>query len=150
VRKFFFLSFLVISGCWSRNLDQNQKKFALVYLGNITVKAEIASQPEEKQKGLGGRNSLAKNEAMLFLFDTPHQPAFWMKGMKFPLDFIWLNNSQIVDLHYSVPPPKSDTPDSQLPRIVPASPADALLEVNAGFIIESKVKIGDSVKINLE
>lgn len=151
MKKSFFLSFLILSGCWYRNLDQNQtqKKVALVYFRNGQVRAEVASQPEEQHRGLGGRDSLVKDEGMIFLFATPRRPIFWMKGMRFPLDFIWLNNGRIVDLQRSVPPPNPGTPEDQLPSIIPQSLVDAVLEVNAGFIAENKLAVGDSVKIDL-
>lgn len=117
----------------------------MVKFGSIEVNAEVADQPEKMQLGLGGRKSLAKNQGMIFLFPSPQKPYFWMKGMEFPLDFIWINQNRVVDLLEEVPVPEPGTPDENLQLITPEASATAVLEVNAGFAKEHRVKIGDTV-----
>lgn len=68
----------------------------------------------EKERGLGGRESLASNTGMFFIFDHSDIYPFWMKDMKFPIDIIWLDeNLYVVDVEINVPAdsyPKIFTP----------------------------------------
>ena len=47
-------------------------------------------------QGLSERQSLAEDKGMLFLFEKPDHYAFWMKGMEFPLDIIFINGDKIA------------------------------------------------------
>jgi len=104
-----------------------------------TIRLELAVTEAEKEKGLGYRDSLAADWGMLFVYDHPERYGFWMKGMRFPLDFIWINGNSIVDLSPNISPPRS---------LAPAVPVDKVLEVNAGTIGKLGVKIGDLVQFS--
>ena len=81
---------------------------------------------------------------MLFLYDTPDYYQFWMKGMAFPLDIIFIRDSTIVTIARNVPPPIGD---SELPRYGPDEPADKVLEINAGLCDKYGIQEGDTVDI---
>lgn len=103
------------------------------------VSVEVASTPSQQELGLSYRESLAPDAGMLFSFDVPARPAFWMKGMNFPLDFIYMRRGIVVELKESVPN-----------AIIPApffsnEEVDAVLEVNAGWVKAHGVKVGDMV-----
>jgi len=51
----------------------------------------IADDEAERIKGLAGVASLGPQEGKLFDFDTEEKWGIWMKGMKIPIDIIWLN-----------------------------------------------------------
>lgn len=94
-----------------------------------TLTLEIADTDAARTLGLGGRTSLAENEGMLFVFDKPDFLAFWMKGMRFPLDIVWLNRDVVIDVA-TLKPPKSET---ALPEWhMPLKKADRVLEISAG------------------
>ncbi|OGM08307.1 hypothetical protein A2159_02005 [Candidatus Woesebacteria bacterium RBG_13_34_9] len=86
---------------------------------------------------------------MLFIFDYKSIPDFWMKGMKFPLDIIWINDNIIVDVDENIQNPKSLSNLNQLPKYSPSIPINFVLEVNAGFCSKEGIKIGDRVQMNL-
>jgi uncharacterized membrane protein (UPF0127 family) len=69
---------------------------ATVIVGDIEVEAEIADTSALQSRGLGYRDGLASGTGMIFLFDEPAPHSFWMKGMRFCLDIIWLADNQIV------------------------------------------------------
>ena len=77
---------------------------------NITVNgieliADVAETDEQRTKGLSVKNALLENEAMIFIFKTEGQHAFWMKNMKFPIDIIWLNNDKsVVHIEHNLQP----------------------------------------------
>lgn len=109
------------------------------------INVEIADTPDKRNLGLGGRDLLASDSGMLFLFDSPSQRVFWMKGMRIPLDFIWISGTKVVDLLPNVPPPAVNQDDNSLPRYSSTVPADKVLEVNSGYIQSKGIKIGDQV-----
>ena len=117
-----------------------------VQIDGLAVQAELAQTPEERAQGLSERDSLAAGAGMLFVFETERQPSFWMRGMRFPLDFLWISAGlRVVDRTEDVPPPDPETPDADLPRYVPDAAVLYVLEVNAGVIREAGVEIGDTV-----
>lgn len=65
-------------------------------LPTCTFYLDIADSEATRIKGLSGRKSLADNEGMVFVFQQSEIQCFWMKGMLFPLDIIWLNDTKII------------------------------------------------------
>lgn len=116
-----------------------------IKIGDTLLNIEIADNQSERTKGLSNREKLATSSGMLFIFDTPKKYQFWMKGMKFPLDMIFIKEGKVVDFLAHVPVSGNDTQDANLPRYQPTVPIDMLLEVNSGYIEENNIKIGDSV-----
>ncbi|MFA5933113.1 MAG: DUF192 domain-containing protein [Microgenomates group bacterium] len=116
-------------------------------LGENNLKIEIADTPEKRARGLSGRESLATDSGMLFTFDTSSKYVFWMKGMKIPLDFIYINDGKVVDLLKNVAPPTPDQPDTDLPHLSPTAEVNMVLEVNSNYIDSHGVKVGDSVTL---
>lgn len=109
------------------------------------IKIEVAKNNDEKAKGLGGRESLAEENGMLFVYDVKLKPRFWMKGMRIPLDFIWIDGDKVVDLLANVPPPQEGQSDATLPLYSSVVEVDKVLEVNAGFISKNNITVGDIV-----
>lgn len=84
---------------------------------------------------------------MLFIFPSGRASAFWMKGMRFPLDFVWIGaHCRVVDLTLEVPAPAPGTPDGQLPVYRSSAPAAYTLEVNAGEVSRRGITVGDPVR----
>ena len=117
-----------------------------VRIDGLVIEAELARTPEERARGLSGRESLADDAGMLFVFQAEGQHAFWMRGMRFPLDFVWVSSARrVVDMTENVPPPAPGVPDANLPRYQPAEPVLYVLEVNAGVVREAGLQLGDLV-----
>lgn len=108
------------------------------------INLEIAVTTAEKEKGLGGRDSLPTDNGMLFVYQHKDRYGFWMKGMRFPLDYIWIDGTTVVDLSKNVPPPK--TPTEQPVSLAPLVPVDKVLEVNAGVVDKLGIRTGDTVR----
>ncbi len=126
------------------NLRKPPDSLTLIKVGKTPVWVEIASKPADKIKGLSGRLSLAHNQGMLFVYDQPGFYSFWMKGMLFPLDFIFIKDNEVVEIVENVPYPKEE---KETPVILNSSQAfDMVLEVNAGFVKENKIKTGDQIE----
>jgi uncharacterized membrane protein (UPF0127 family) len=117
-----------------------------VRVGDAVVRAEVAREASQLSRGLGGRARLARNAGMYFVlaYDSPR---FWMKGMRIPLDMIWIKSGRVVDLSADVPKPPPGAKESQLPTYSPSHPANRVLEVNAGWAARNGVQVGDAVRL---
>lgn len=112
----------------------------LVTIGSAMVDAEVADTDDARQRGLTGRDSLGQNQGLLFIFDKSDIYPFWMKGMRFPLDIIWIEDGRVVEIASQVPVPLVEPS-----AITPKAKADQVLEVNAGFTEANNITIGSLV-----
>ena len=112
-------------------------------VGNIKLQIEIADSLTKQVQGLSGRDSLCENCGMLFVYDRPDFRSFWMRGMKFPLDLIFIRDGRIAEIVPNVPTPM---PGQDIPLVHSQSAADAVLEVNAGLSFRNHLQIGDLVQ----
>ena len=153
------IAFIIAVGLFSRNSSQvNIGKYTgfaspapavkEIKIGSATVNVEIADTLDKRAKGLSGRNSMDAGYGMLFVFDAKDTPpVFWMKDMRFPLDFIWISADKIVKIDKNVLNPGAGTPDAELLRYSAPVPVDYVLEVNAGFTDKNNIKVGDPVNL---
>lgn len=107
---------------------------------------EVAGTDETRKLGLGGRESLASDSGMLFIFEKSAKRSFWMKGMKIPIDIIWIRGDEIVDILQNVPPPLSGQKDSELTLYAPLTEVDKVLEINSGYAAKYGIKVGDKIR----
>ncbi len=115
-------------------------------IGRVTFTVELAISIEEKIQGLSGRDSLAEGTGMAFLYERDGLLSFWMRGMKIPLDFIWIGGDcTVAEILRDVPPPKPGTPENQLPLYIPSRPVRHVLEINGGAAQRLGVVNGDRV-----
>jgi uncharacterized membrane protein (UPF0127 family) len=64
---------------------------------NGFISVALSDTPELRQLGLSDYTSLAKDEGMLFFFESASVAnCFWMKDMDFSIDMIWLNEQKEV------------------------------------------------------
>jgi uncharacterized membrane protein (UPF0127 family) len=106
------------------------------------VSVEIADSPVEQSLGLGERDSLPWDHGMLFVYDRPDFYAFWMKGMRFSIDILWMREGRIVEIAPSVP----FEPGGNGPTLRPRMLADSVLEVPAGYAAARGWRVGDRVR----
>ena len=113
-----------------------------VVIGGKLIGVEIADTPETRKIGLMTRKYMAPDKGMLFVFQEPTKPVFWMKDCFISLDIIFIKDNKIVNIYTSVPPCKV-FPCELYPSI---DIADKVLEVNGGFAIKNNVNINDTVE----
>ncbi|MFT3742325.1 MAG: DUF192 domain-containing protein [Gammaproteobacteria bacterium] len=116
-------------------------------IGKHRFQVEIATTQEAHQQGLSDRTHLSAHQGMYFVYPDTMVRSFWMKGMQFPLDMIWVREHQVVGIQTDVPKPDPKTPLFELPRYTSPEPVDAVLEVNAGIAEQYGIKVGDKLKI---
>ena len=128
-------------------IKSNDAPKSTVKINNQTFKIETATTSAELQKGLSGRESLPKDQGLLFIFDHKDFHTFWMKNMKFPIDILFINGDEIVSIEKNAQPMKSA--DEELPLFKPSEVADKVLEINSGLADKYEIKTGDKIEIKI-
>ncbi len=99
---------------------------------------EIADDDYSTQTGLMYRNSMAENQAMLFIFPDEQQRSFYMKNTEIPLDIIYFNSKkEIVSIQKNAKPYDETSLPSQ-------AVSQYVLEVNAGLSDSWNLELGDT------
>lgn len=115
------------------------KGFKEVKIGSGYFRLELATTTMAQAKGLSGRDGMPQDQGMMFIFDKPREYGFWMINMKFPLDIIWLNRNQVVYM-------LRDASPHSFPKVFrPTSPADSVIELNAGTADRIGLRVGDKL-----
>lgn len=138
----------VINAQASPQAASAEAKMPTAQLGSKSniVKLEVASSQEEIQRGLMFRTSLPADQGMVFLFHPPQKANFWMCHTLIPLDMLFIKDGKIVHIFEDVPPCKSPNCDNC--ATYPAGDGlevSEVLEVNAGYAKQHKLKINDPV-----
>ena len=135
---------LALAGCQAPGQTEAASS-GWVSISRDRVSVEIARTPEEQSRGLGERNFLDWGHGMLFLYDEPGFPRFWMKGMRFDIDIVWIRGDRIVEISHRVP----HVPGENGPTLIPRSLTDRVLEVPAGFAYSHGWRAGQRVEIEI-
>ena len=124
------------------NID-NVNRIKYVKIAGENIGVELALTQEERIQGLSGVESLCENVGMLFVFEENEKHYFWMKGMNFPLDMIWIGeNMEVIYIK------KDAQIDDFLETYGPEENSKYVLEVNAGFSDKYSFKVGDRVEFS--
>lgn len=105
---------------------------------------EIAQTPRQQAIGLMFREDLPDNQGMLFPFNPPRPVHFWMRNVQFPLDMIFLRNSEVKAIAPSVPPCTT----AACPTYGPDDDIDQVLELKGGRAEALGISVGDIIDIN--
>ncbi|MEZ4156988.1 MAG: DUF192 domain-containing protein, partial [Candidatus Paceibacterota bacterium] len=68
---------------------------------------------------------------------------FWMEGMKFPIDIVWINEGHVVGFSENVPAAHDGNKEVRKSD----GDADMVLEVNAGEVARIGMQVGDEVVV---
>ncbi|MDO8429644.1 MAG: DUF192 domain-containing protein [Candidatus Daviesbacteria bacterium] len=162
MKKFWIQVFLLVSGTFLVLYFSFNKQFedfsllstssqsfdySTLKVGEVMLNIEIADTPNKRSKGLSGRPSLPLDSGMLFIFPEEKKYQFWMKGVEFPLDFIFIKDGKVVDIINNATPPSGNQKDAALTIYSPSMPIDSMLEVNGGVVSSSGIKVGDLVTL---
>jgi uncharacterized membrane protein (UPF0127 family) len=130
-----------------KSIPKDRYLHAKVVVNGYEMSVDLAITQYQREQGLAVKNHLNENEGMLFVFEQPSRQGFWMKGMKFPIDIIWLdNNDTVVHIEQNLQPCASIL---SCPVYTPHSDSLNVLETVAGFSQKHGVKIGTHLDFNL-
>lgn len=142
--SFSTLIFLITVGFVYSFLINQKSEDAEIFklsVGSQFFEVEIADDPLEHSRGLSGRGRLKENQGMLFIFPDLAIRTFWMSGMKFPLDIIWISDDKIIGISENLPPASG----IDYSFYSPPAPVDKVLEINAELVKKLSIKIGDKI-----
>ena len=123
----------------------------VVTAGEVSIPVEVANNDRERSLGLGERDGLLPGTGMLFVFDdAPGIRNFWMGGMRFCLDIVWLNDGQIIGAAQSTCPGPPDQGQDAVPRHASPGVAEFVLEVPAGFLAANGLGVGSPVTFSVD
>lgn len=149
--KFIFtlaiLVLIFVGYFWYQNEYKNpeHKEFINLTVNTEDVEAEIVRSFVAKTLGLSGREGLAPNTGMLFVFTETHNPEIWMKDMKFAIDIVFVSKDGIVvaifenatpESYYEKPPKTYKTLEG----------ARYVLEVPAGTVQDARLRVGMTIE----
>lgn len=98
---------------------------------------EVADEPAEWEKGLSNRQQLKPRGGMLFEFDQPGRPCFWMKDTLIALDMLWFDSKyNLVHVQQNV------VPSSYPQNFCPNQDAQYVVELKGGTAAEFNLKPG--------
>jgi uncharacterized membrane protein (UPF0127 family) len=124
-----------VVGCGTYRTDK------LVTIGSASFNTEVVTTQAAKDKGLSGRPCIEPNQAMLFVFDKPSRYFIWMKGMRFPIDIVWITTDhKVAGYEFDVPPSSYPTRFANK-----AMPAQYVLEFKANAAKSLAIDIGTTV-----
>ena len=112
-----------------------------LYIHEKEIRVEVAKTPEERSRGLMGRKHLAKDEGMLFIFETEDYHGFWMKDTLLPLSIAFISKDGRIVWITDMKPLTSDSH-------VPPRPVLYALEMNKGWFSSHGIKVGDVVRFS--
>ena len=95
--------------------------------GHETFSVEVADETAERARGLMFRETLDLGAGMLFVYDSPHHPQFWMKNTLIPLDMIFLDQTGRVTRVHPDAVPQDET------AIDGGEGVALVLEINGGL-----------------
>ena len=142
------LAVLLLSPCVNIDFSTSRDgETPVVRVDDVRFEVEVADTERLIRKGLTGRPYLEERRGMLFIPDGPEAGDFWMKGMLFPLDIIWISiDCRVADVTTYVNLPEPGTPDDEIRRYRSYPAAAYTLEVNSGEADRFRIRVGDKVK----
>jgi uncharacterized membrane protein (UPF0127 family) len=114
----------------------------VVKVGSHRLNVEEARTREERVRGLGGRRCIGPNQGMLWTYKHPVHISFWMDGMKFPIDIVWIGpDHRVVWIEPRLSP-------STYPKTFANEQKAALyvLELGAGRAKALGIKLGTPIR----
>jgi uncharacterized protein len=118
-----------------------------ISINGTELTVRLAEHSLAQKKGLSGYTEETLHEdGMLFVFSESEVRTFWMEGMQFNLDILWIADGHIVAIDRNVQAPYSR---SEEPERVTSSPLEvnAVLEFPAGKVAEYGLVEGMNMKI---
>ena len=108
--------------------------------GAVGFTAEIAATPDQLQRGLMWRETLAPDAAMLFQYQPPRLASIWMENTLISLDILYINSEgRIVKIAANAQPGSRRSLSSDFPIA-------AVLEIAGGRAEELGIRPGDIVR----
>ena len=136
---FFFI--ISIYSCFAKKLPEKTITINKSDGTTITVKAEMAIKPEERNFGYMKRKNIPEGTGMLFVFEADQILSFWMKDTPHPLSIAYIDSKgRIRDIFDMTP--------YSLSSIVSTTSVRYALEVPQGWFKKNNIQVGDTINLD--
>ena len=122
------------------------KPSTVLYLGDGVFKADIADTQAAREKGLGGVERMADDQALILVFPSDGKWPIWMKGMKVSIDIVWLDSDKKVVYIVKNAPANG----GEAATYTPKSNARYVVEVPAGTVEKKNIVAGRAAVFDIE
>jgi uncharacterized protein len=150
------VSSVLVAGCGAAPPDSSvltsqqfsDRQQIVLEIGEHQLSVEAVTAQPSIILGLGERDSIG-SDGMLFMLGRREPATFWMRGMRFGLDMIWIDNGTITGITASVPAPENPAA-FDLPTYASPGPVTHVLELAAGRAEALGLQAGDTVRVGGE
>jgi hypothetical protein len=127
-------------GIPKQTIEETRPGRTKLKVGTKIIWVEVVADPQSREKGLMFRESLPRDEGMLFVFETPDYQSFWMKNTYLPLDIAFIDpDLHITDIFHMVP-----MNDSILYKST--AKVTYALETNRDWFEQNGIQTGDKIE----
>ena len=127
----FFLVFFISSNTFSADG---------IKINNLLSNIEVASNPNDRRKGLMFRKSLPEDHAMFFVWEYRKRQCMWMRNTYIPLNVAYIDTKGKILEIYEMLPLSEDS-------ICSKKRVKYALEVNLDWFKRNNVQVGDQIDI---
>lgn len=134
-----------------------QDGIVTVQLDGRTFHLELAADNPTRERGLGGRESIADDGGMFFSFPDSQIRHFVMRDCLVPIDIIYLDaDARIVAMHHmTVEEPRRDNEtalqyETRLKRYSSRFNARYVIEIRGGLLEELDLQTGQRIELDTE
>lgn len=136
-----FCIFALGASCKNSNLEKKTLTLCKADGTELSVKAELAVKPEDRNFGFMERKNIPDGTGMLFIFEYDQILSFWMKNTPTPLSIAFITkDGKIKDIF--------DMQPFSLASISSTGYVRYALEVPQGWFRKNGIKTGDVLKID--
>jgi uncharacterized membrane protein (UPF0127 family) len=107
----------------------------------VTVDAEIARSPKERERGFMERKTIPDGTGMLFIFERDQTLGFWMKNTPTPLSIAYIDSRGVVRDILDMTPFSLHTVSSSVS-------VRYALEVPQGWFSRAGISVGDKLTLD--
>ena len=136
-----FCIFALGASCRNSNLEKKTLTLCKADGTELSVKAELAVKPEDRNFGFMERKNIPDGTGMLFVFEYDQILSFWMKNTPTPLSIAFITkDGKIKDIFDMQPFSTASKTSTGYVRYA--------LEVPQGWYKKNGIKTGDVLKID--
>jgi uncharacterized membrane protein (UPF0127 family) len=108
--------------------------------GQARFSVEVVDTPQTRARGLMHRESLPRSAGMLFIYDAPTSPSFWMRNTLIPLDMLFIDPTGTVTRVHHNAVPLDETPIPGGDNVL------MVLEINGGMARMFGIDAGSTIR----
>ena len=137
--------------------DHHSPEVVWVALGGESFQLELALDPQTRQRGLSGRESISRHGGMLFVLPSPRPFAMVMRDCSVPIDVAFLDDAgRVVAVHeMKVEPPRQPGEprvlyEARLSAYPSGQPVRFAIETAGGRLAQLGLTVGNEIPLDLE